>query len=218
MITALIAVREGSVRVKNKNIRPFAESNLLTIKINQLKRIKEIKEICVSTDSSEMMSIANKLGAKTMLRPKKYANNSCSINDAWEYMAKEMNAENILYTNVTNPLVKDETYKKCIQKYFSKEFQHKSLNTVSLVKEFLWMNGAPLNYKADNQPRSQELPDVFHPNFAINIIKKDEMIKCRSVLSNNFFPFYIGKIESIDIDDEEDFKIAEIIYKEINLK
>ena len=191
MLKALIAVRSGSMRVKNKNIRQFGDSNLLTIKIKQLQRIPGIKEICVSSDSEEMLLIAKNLGATPMKRPAEFASNECSINDAWEYMAKQMDCNHILYTNVTNPLVKDKTYKECIEKYSlnSVTSPYESLNTVSLVKEFLWLDGKPLNYKADAQPRSQDLPDVFHPNFAINIISRDTMINSKSVIANNFYPF-----------------------------
>ena len=45
IIKALIAARSGSVRVKNKNIRPFAGSTLLEIKINQLKRLNIFDDI-----------------------------------------------------------------------------------------------------------------------------------------------------------------------------
>mgnify|MGYP000573732810 CR=1 FL=1 len=38
-ITFVIAVRKGSLRVKNKNIRTFANSNLLELKIKQIKRV-----------------------------------------------------------------------------------------------------------------------------------------------------------------------------------
>ena len=44
MITAIIPVRKGSQRVKNKNFKPFADSNLLEIKLNTLKQIKTIIE------------------------------------------------------------------------------------------------------------------------------------------------------------------------------
>ena len=44
-IKALVAVRSGSQRVKNKNIRPFAGSTLLEVKIRQLKKIKELDGI-----------------------------------------------------------------------------------------------------------------------------------------------------------------------------
>ena len=52
-ITAVIPVREGSTRLKNKNVAPFAGTNLLINKINQLKEVKEISRIVVSSDVSD---------------------------------------------------------------------------------------------------------------------------------------------------------------------
>jgi N-acylneuraminate cytidylyltransferase len=216
-IKAIIPVRAGSIRVKNKNIKPFAGKNLLILKIEQLLRIKEIDEVCVNSESEEMLELAKKSGATPVKRLDKFSTNECSINDVWEHMADNIDCEHVIYTNVTNPLVKDDTYKKCIEKYFSLP-PGMSLNTVTLVKEFLWMNKTPVNYDPNNQPRSQDLPDVFHPNFAINIIKRDIMKKNKSIISRDFSPFYLDKIESVDIDDEHDFLIAELLYKETVLK
>mgnify|MGYP003636194838 FL=1 len=53
-ICALIAVRAGSKRVKNKNIRPFANKSLLEIKINTIKQVKGIQQIFVSSDDDKM--------------------------------------------------------------------------------------------------------------------------------------------------------------------
>ena len=61
MIKALIPVRAGSQRVKNKNIRPFADSSLLEIKIKQMQRIKELDGVIVNSDSDEMLDIAKSL-------------------------------------------------------------------------------------------------------------------------------------------------------------
>ena len=41
------------------------------------------------------------------------------------------------------------------------------------------------------------------------------MIKRKNIVGNNFFPFYLDKIQSIDIDDETDFKIAQSLYEEV---
>ena len=59
-ITAIVPVRKGSQRVKNKNFKPFADSNLLEIKLNTLKQIKTIDKIIVSTDSSIAIETAKK--------------------------------------------------------------------------------------------------------------------------------------------------------------
>ena len=67
-ITAVIPVREGSRRLKNKNIAPFAGTNLLINKINQLKQVDEITDIVVSSDSDLMLAMASSQGVKTHKR------------------------------------------------------------------------------------------------------------------------------------------------------
>ena len=61
-IKALVAVRSGSVRVENKNIRPFAGSSLLEIKLSQLKRIRNLDGIVVNSNDKEMLDIACRMG------------------------------------------------------------------------------------------------------------------------------------------------------------
>ena len=64
--TAVIPVRAGSTRVKDKNIRPFAGSSLLEVKIEQLKRISYIDQIVVSSDSEQMLELATCKGVMAM--------------------------------------------------------------------------------------------------------------------------------------------------------
>ena len=60
-LLAIVPVRAKSQRVKNKNIKKFANSNLLEIKLKLLKKIKDIDEIVVSSDSVKMLNVAKKL-------------------------------------------------------------------------------------------------------------------------------------------------------------
>ena len=59
-ITAVIPVRKGSQRVPNKNLRAFADTTLLELKIQTLLQVPEIDEIVVNTDSEEAIGIVNK--------------------------------------------------------------------------------------------------------------------------------------------------------------
>ena len=52
-IIAVIPVRKGSVRVPNKNTRPFGNTTLLELKINILKRTKYLRNIVVNTDCED---------------------------------------------------------------------------------------------------------------------------------------------------------------------
>ena len=72
----------------------------------------------------------------------------------------------------------------------------------------------PINYDVNVTPKSQDLPDIFSLNFAITIIQKMTMIKRKNVVGFEPSFLFLDKIESLDIDDLIDFKIAELIYKE----
>ena len=212
-IKALIAVRSGSQRVKNKNIRPFAGSTLLEIKIKQLLRIKNIDGIVVNSNDDNMLEIAKSLGCETVKRKEYYCTNEVSMSEVYKNMAENFNGDIIVYTNVTNPLVKDETIYEAIEKY--KEFNDKydSLNSAYPVKEFLFQNNKPINYDLKNQPRSQDLPDIFALNFAISIISKEKMISQKNVVGSKPYIFPMDIEESTDIDNMIDFEFAEYMYK-----
>lgn len=219
MIKALVAVRSGSVRVPNKNIRPFAGKTLLEYKIEQLKHVKGLDGVIVNSDSPEMLGIAASLGAETILRDPYYASNSVSMSDVYRNMAENCRCDYILYANVTNPLTLTESYENAIERFFddigSDAFD--SLNSGTLVHEFLFRDNRPINYDLLHQPRSQELPEIYALNFAINILKRETMIECRNVVGRKPKIFALPEIEAIDIDTELDFFVAEQLFRKIAL-
>jgi len=216
-VSALIAVRSGSVRVKNKNIRTFNDSTLLELKIKQLQSVKEINDVVVNSNSDEMLSIAKNLGAKTIKRDDYYASNTISMSSVFEDMAKNMDCENILYANCTNPLVSTNSYSDAIRIFLNNTSAYDSLVSCHDIKEFLYLDGKALNYDPMNQPRSQDLPNVVALNFAISIISKSDMIKNRNIIGMNPYFYKLNEVESLDIDTPLDFFIAEKLYQHIIL-
>ncbi|MDR1215375.1 MAG: acylneuraminate cytidylyltransferase family protein [Treponema sp.] len=211
-IKALIAVRSGSVRVSNKNIKSFAGSTLLELKIKQLKTVKELEGIIVNSNDDSMLKIAVDLGIDAVKRSDYYASNSVSMSDVYKNMAENFDADVVMYSNVTNPLVKTESYSNAINKYKELQQEIDSLNSAHLIKEFMFLDGKPINYDLQKQPRSQDLPDIFALNFAFSIIKKEDMIKYKNVIGYKPFLYELSEIESIDIDTQFDFDIAEYMY------
>jgi len=216
-VSALIAVRSGSVRVKNKNIRTFNDSTLLELKIKQLQSVKEINDVVVNSNSDEMLSIAKNLGARTVKRDDYYASNTISMSSVFEHMAKNMDCENILYANCTNPLVSTNSYSDAIRIFLNNTSAYDSLVSCHDIKEFLYLDGKALNYDPMNQPRSQDLPNVVALNFAISIISKSDMIKNRNIIGMNPYFYKLNEVESLDIDTPLDFFIAEKLYQHIIL-
>lgn len=214
---ALIAVRSGSQRVVNKNMRPFADSNLLEIKIQQLKRIPELDGIIVNSNDDQMLLLAEKLGCEIVKRDSYYASNTVSMSEVYKNMAEEANTDIIVYANATNPLLKDGTFSDAIRTYWTLN-GFDSLNSAHLVKEFLFKDNKPINYDLKHQPRSQDLPDIYALNFAINIIKRETMIECMNVVGMHPFIYQIDEVEATDIDNQIDFDFAEYIYKQTFMK
>lgn len=216
-IKALVAVRSGSVRVQSKNIRPFAGSSLLEIKMNQLKRIPNLDGIIVNSNDEQMLQIASKMGAEIVKRDDYYASNEVSMSEVYKNMAENADTDVIAYINVTNPLLKDETIIKTIDLYKNMVSEHTfdSVNSAHLIKEFMFRDNLPINYDLQNQPRSQDLPDITALNFAINIIDRDKMIERKNVVGYMPKLYIIDEVEATDIDNQIDFEFAEFMYKKM---
>lgn len=215
-VKALVAVRSGSVRVKNKNIRPFADSTLLEIKLQQLKRVPNLDGIVVNSNDETMLKIAHDLGVETVKRDDYYASNQVSMSDVYKNMAENFNGDIVAYINVTNPLLKDETIIRAIEEYKKGIGKFDSLNSAHLIKEFLFQNNLPINYDLRHQPRSQDLPDIAALNFAVSILSREQMIECKNVVGYHPNIYLIDEIEATDIDNPLDFEFAEFVYRKGN--
>ena len=216
VIKALIPVRSGSKRVANKNIRPFANSNLLEIKIKQLQRIKELDGIVVNSNDDEMLSIARSLGCEAVKRDEYYAGDNVT-NEMYKNIAENCNSDIIMYTNVTSPMIEDSTISKLIQCYFDNCNEYDSVNTAHYIKEFMWLDGKPINYELDKTPKSQDLPNIMALNFAINLIDRQRLIDISHYVGKKPYLYTIDRVEAIDIDDMIDFEFAEFMYKKLRL-
>jgi N-acylneuraminate cytidylyltransferase len=216
-ITVLIAVRGGSKRVPGKNIRPFGSSNMLQMKIEQATRLSGINNIVVTSDDEGMLELANSLGATTMKRDPFYASDIVPMGDVYVHLASSLDCKDILWTPVTSPLIKDETVQECIDLYKDRE-EYDSVVTANYIREYLWLDNAAINYDPKNHPRSQDLPDVYALNFAANILPREIMIQNKNILGNKFYPLMLDDIESVDVDTEFDFMVAEALFDKVNRK
>jgi len=214
MVVALVPVRKGSERVPRKNIKSFAGTSLLEIKISQLKRIKKFNEIVVTSDCDEMLALAKNLGVSSHKRDELYCLASTPMSEVYKYFGREFKEHQTLaYVNVTNPLINDDVFDTCLRAFETKESHYTSVNTVTPIKDFMWYDGYPINYDPLNQPRSQDLPNYYSLNFACNIVSTDVLASSGMVVGAKHIPVFVDKIQALDIDDIYDFEIAETLYK-----
>ena len=211
-ITAVIPVRKGSTRCKNKNIRNFGDTNLLKLKIETLKKVKGIATIVVSSNCDIMLGIANDMGVETHKRDEKYCTNE-NPGAFFCNLANSINTNIMMHVPVTTPLITTNQYNKIITKWDEIKNNYDSLNTTTKIKEFIWYNNETVNYDRRNPPPSQNLPDYNYLNFGCNIISKNNVIKLNNIIGEKPYLLNLGHITGLDIDENTDFINAEIMYK-----
>jgi CMP-N-acetylneuraminic acid synthetase len=214
--TAIIPVRAGSRRLPNKNITEFGSSNLLEWKINQLKQVKLIDNIVVSSDSELMLEMANKLGVLTHKRSIEYCDEKTkSFGEVVKHICENVDGENIIWATCTAPLVEKNDYSNAILEYQScLELGYDSLISVEPFKRYIWNEFGPLNYKLGKEHvPSQELEQLYFVTDGILIAPRTKMIEWSYFHGTNPTKFILDKIKCVDIDDKLDLEVAKAWLK-----
>ena len=213
-IVGLIPVREGSQRVKNKNFTPFADGkSLLEIKIDHLKEAKCFDHIYVSSDSEKARNIALENNVEFLDRATEMCQSDVIWSDVVTHIMETIPGNPVVvWALATSPLFKD--FSAAINKY--KEMQDKFDSLVAVLpKKTFFLNkfGRGINYNPGLwHPYSQELETYFEVTGACYIGLKSAMAEWKYWFGIRPYLFEVSNIESIDVDNPDDFVTAQKIY------
>lgn len=215
-VVALIPVREGSNRIKNKNFRPFAdEGSLLHLKIKQVKKAGCFDQIYVSSDSERARRIAEESGVTFVSRDPQMCKSSAKLYQYNTHMLETIPGDPyVAWTMVTAPLF--EGYAPVVKKFLELDKQkYDSLITVMPFREFLINEkGRPLNCMYGYwHLLTQELDNNYTVTGSIYIAGKSEQIEWKYWIGLKPYLYEVSKLECVDIDYEDDFKLAEFLYE-----
>lgn len=210
-ITAIIPVREGSRRLKSKNIAPFAGTNLLINKINQLKAVSEITKIVVSSDSDLMLKMAETQNVEIHKRAPEFCDEQTrTFGEVVKHIAESVDGDSILWATCTAPLVFSPVYQRAIIEYYSAlKNGYDSLMSVESFKRYIWDENGPLNYELGlKHVPSQQLPTLYFVTDGILLAPRKKMIEWSYFHGKNPYKFIVDKRTGIDIDDGLDLACA----------
>lgn len=223
-VSVFLPVRKGSQRVPKKNTRQFAgfSGGLLELKLKQLIEVKNIDEIIVSTNDEACMAIARKFQPDVKIdhRPDELAASTTSLSDLIRYVPTITQNDHVVWTHVTSPFFQARHYQLAIEAYFEAlETGCDSLMSVTVFKNFLWdkEKNDLINRNSDLRwPQTQDLYPYYEIDSAVFITPKSIYEKTGDRVGQHPFLFENDKLTSLDIDWEEDFKIAEAVYEKFN--
>ena len=114
----------------------------------------------------------------------------------------------------TAPYMQPETIKKCYNTLISSE-EFDSCFTALENHSFYWFANTPINYRPGILPRSQDMLPVIEETTGLYGISKDSLARYRCRIGRKPYVHYVSKFEAVDINTEEDLKVAEHIGKVI---
>jgi len=221
---AVIPARGGSKRLPGKNLMSIAGKPLIAWTIQAALECRIFDKVVVSTDSEEIAKEAIKYGAEVpFLRPSELAGDNATTVDVLIHLIDNLNNTDALsFTHITllqptSPLRNAGNITDAINFMNSKNADA----VISICKTEhspLWSNTLPpdrslTGFIANNIQKtpSQNLPEYYRLNGALYICDIHRMLEEKTLyLPSNCFGFVMSRKNSIDIDDQVDFDLAEI--------
>lgn len=222
-ILALITARGGSKRLPGKNIRSLGGKPLIVWSIVVAKGIPEICDILVTTDDSEIAKVARQAGALVpWLRPAELATDTATSADAclhaldW-YENEKGKVDGLLLLQPTSPFRSRGSVLSGIDLFCV--HQRRPVVGVSFAESHpMWcfqVEGTimrPFIKGGGMHVRSQDLPPAYVVNGAFYLLAPEDLRRCKSFYYDDMVPLVIERPEeSIDIDTEWDWKMAEMV-------
>ncbi|MCB9223363.1 MAG: acylneuraminate cytidylyltransferase family protein [Crocinitomicaceae bacterium] len=216
-VIALLPMKGNSERVPGKNIRDFNGKPLFFHVLGTLTASNYIDQIIINTDSDQFaeMALAHSSKVKIHKRPQEICGDFVSMNDVINYDIDNSDGMHYLQTHSTNPLLRVSTIDNAIEAYENLPSHFDSLFSVTRHQTRLfWEDGSPINHNPQELIRTQDLPPVFEENSNFFIFSRESFKKAGNKrIGLHPKMFEVNKIEAVDIDDENDFLIAEALQK-----
>lgn len=217
--TALLPVKFESQRVPNKNFKKLNGKELFKWILEKLISIDEVNQIIINTDAVKKVSLklGKKIDKKVLIkqRIKKLIGHKTPMNKIIENDLFDCRNENIIMTHATNPLLTKKFILLCIKKYKNsiKESYDSLFTLDKFYGRFYDFNLNPLNHKANQLIQTQDLKPIFFENSNLYIFSKTSFKKNNNRIGIRPNFMISPKTISLDIDDKEDWKLAEKLIK-----
>lgn len=212
---AIVPMKLNNRRLPQKNTKQFKNGKPLCYYIlSTLLKIESIDEVYVYCSNPDIKEFIPE-GVKYLPRSTSLDQDTTKMNEVLKCFASDVPADVYVMTHTTAPFVSKESIEKGIDAVVNGNYD--SSFAAKKLQDFLWKQGKPFNYELDNIPRTQDLEPLYEETSGFYIYEKDVIEKLNRRIGDNPFIVEVSEIEAVDIDEAEDFMIAEAIYNHIFL-
>ena len=210
-------MRHHSQRVSGKNYRPLAGKPLFHHILETLLKVPEINVVAVDTDSEPVMEGVRRFFPSVQLieRPEHLVADDVPMNDILLHDTAQIKSDFYLQTHSTNPLLKAKTISRAIQSFVSTYPEHDSLFSVTRLQTRLYFqDGRAINHNPHELIQTQDLPPVYEENSCLYLFTRHNLIQWHHRIAQKPLMYEMPAEEAWDIDEELDFTICDLLFKE----
>lgn len=225
---AIITARGGSKRIPKKNIKEFCGKPIIAYSIRAALDSGIFDEVMVSTDSEEIAEIARAYGAKVpFMRSAKTSDDFATTADVlmevlerYQEMDRTFDVMSCIYP--TAPFVTPQKLQSAYDT-LTKEQAVMAMPVVAFSyppQRSYVLNGNMLEikWKENYNKRSQDLEKMYHDAGQFYMYQVEAFVRLKGQMTESIVPVIVDEMEVQDIDNESDWKLAELKYQMIKMR
>lgn len=209
-IVAVMPIKLNNERLPGKNTMQLGEKPLLMWALDAMKKANVADEIYVYCSSEEIKAYLGE-GIIYLKRPEHLNLPSSNFNQIFRSFKDQIPADIYIYTHATAPFVSTDTIKECVSVVLNDGYD--SAFCAERIQDFLWKNGNPLNFDANNLPRSQDIEPIYRETSGIYVFKRSVFEDHNRRIGVRPYIKEVGYKEAVDINTLSDFKLAESLLE-----
>ena len=220
---AMIPVRLGSKRVKNKNLRLIDGKPLICYVLETAIKANVFDEIYINSESEIFEPIAKKYGVKFYKRPDYLAEDDKTNDDfAYDFL-QNVECDDLIQLLSTSPFISVEDVKLFVKKFHDNNYE--TLISVNNIQIESIYDGNPINFnQKEITPPSQDLKPIQSYACGLMAWNKNKYVDNMKKFSSAYHGgdgrtgfFELDGWSTIDIDTEDDFRLAEVVHSHLNM-
>ena len=219
-VVAVIPARGGSKRIPGKNKRLFNGVPMIVWPIQSLLESNTFSRVIVSTDDLQIASLAEDAGAEVpFLRPEDLSGDLVGAADVIRHSVKllglgeEVSVMNVYPTAPLPPAIFADAaslHGKNREHFVVGVGRYRTPIERSLRADLGLM--AHEDYSA-SLIRTQDLPEAYFDAGKFHIATVSLWETRPTMMSQPFVPFFLPEWSTVDIDEEQDWEIAEVLHR-----
>lgn len=213
----IIPARAGSKGIPKKNIKLLNGKPLIAYTL-EAALSSTIDRVVVSTDCQEIAQVAKQFGVEIIIRPSELAKDTTPMLPVLQHIVNNINEtfDAVVTLQPTSPLRVAKHINEAIELFKNDNMADSLVSVIEVPHNYMPEKLMDIKgkYLVGNSEakRRQEIDKAYSRNGAAIYITKAIRLD-DYIFGGNILPYFMEKINSVDIDHIEDWEIVECLLK-----